>query len=82
MLFTKKILKNIDDFHKYNIGDRVVIKYDGNNIVATIKNFFIYFDGKGEMRIPPYQYGNSDPKYYFNEFEGWIDERNILEKIK
>jgi len=79
----KEVLKDFHDFHKYSVGDKVIIEWDGYDRlerIATIKSININFKD-GELGNPHYYTHNNTVIYWFNEFSGWISEDKILNKL-
>lgn len=83
MWFKKIILKDFHDFHKYNVGDKVLVNWEGYDKlerVATIKSVHISFvDGEIGKMTPHYK---QSLYYYFKEFDGWLSEDKIISKLK
>ena len=76
----KEILKDFHEFHKYNVGDRVIVLWDKIERVATVKSISINFNDT-ELGNPSYYSHNNSVIYYFNEFTGWLGEDAIISKL-
>ena len=82
-LFTKEVLKDFHDFHKFNVGDKVIVLwewYDKFERIATIKDIHIHFKN-GELGNLPIARHRTALYYYFKEFDGWLSEDKILKKL-
>jgi hypothetical protein len=81
MFKRKVILKDFHEFHKYNIGDKVLVKWEHYNEkmdrVATIRSISITFTN-GEQKPHEFYGHRTSLFYYFKEFEGWLDEDKII----
>jgi hypothetical protein len=82
-IFTKTKLKDFNHFHKYNVGDEVIVQMPGEEIkrVATIKSVGIYFSNGYPAKFSRFHpawkqllFGKikESDRYYF--IDDWEDE--------
>jgi hypothetical protein len=80
-IFSITKLKDFDYFHKYNVGDEVIIQMPREEVkrVATIKSVGIYFSNGYPAKFS--RFHPTWKQYRFKEFDGWLREEDIIKKI-